>query len=70
VEKAEQVRMPGQDTLERCRRVLGPDHPPTLQTAALLAYILACLDEAEQGRTLGQDALERSRRVIGPEQMV
>jgi len=28
--KAEQARTLGQDTLQRCRRVLGPDHPVRL----------------------------------------
>jgi hypothetical protein len=34
--EAEQARTLGQDTLERCRRVFGPDHPVTLRLAQAL----------------------------------
>ena len=57
----------GQDTLERCRRVFGPDHLATLYSAAGLTLALALLGEADQGRHLGQDTRERSTRVLGPD---
>ncbi|WP_448620315.1 tetratricopeptide repeat protein [Geodermatophilus sp. URMC 65] len=60
----------GQDTLDRCRRVLGPDHPRTLWAAAALTSVLAHLGEAEPGRALGQDTLQRCRRVLGPDHLV
>jgi transposase-like protein len=31
---------PGEDTLQRCRRVLGPDHVATLMTACVLVVAL------------------------------
>jgi hypothetical protein len=57
----------GEDTLRRCRRVLGPDHPATLWAAAVLTLALRWLGKAEPARTLGQDTLRRCRRVFGPE---
>jgi len=53
--EAEQARALGQDTLERCRRVFGPDHLATLHSAAGLTVALGLLGEAEQARALGQD---------------
>jgi hypothetical protein len=63
----QQARALGQDTLERCRRALGPDHLATLYSAAGLTLALANLGEAEQARALGQDTRERSTRVLGPD---
>jgi hypothetical protein len=39
----------GQDTFDRCRRVLGADHPNTLQSANNLAADLRALGEAGDG---------------------
>ncbi|HZI74185.1 MAG TPA: tetratricopeptide repeat protein, partial [Gemmatimonadales bacterium] len=64
---AEPTRALGQDTLQRGRQVLGPDHTTTLTAAAALTQALNQLGEAELGRALGQDTLERSRRVLGPD---
>jgi hypothetical protein len=36
LDEAEQARRLGQDTLDRCRRVLGPDHLITLTLAQAL----------------------------------
>ena len=38
-----------QDTLDRCRRVLGPDHPDTLASATGLAADLRALGNAGDG---------------------
>ena len=62
----EQARALGQDALERCQRVLGPNHLATLGSATGLALALAGLGQHEQARALGQDALERCQRVLGP----
>ena len=65
--EAEQARTLGQDTLEGCTRVFGPDQLDTLYSAAGLTLALANLGEAEQARQLGQDTRERSTRVFGPD---
>ncbi len=65
--EAEQARILGQDTLERCTRVFGLDHVVTLTSATGLTLALIDLGEAEQAATLGQDTLERCRRVFGPD---
>jgi hypothetical protein len=57
----------GEDTVQRGRRVFGPDHPATLSAAAALTGALVQLGEAEPARALGEDTLQRSRRVLGPE---
>ena len=59
------VRALGEDTLQRCRRVFGPDHLITL-AAAGLTVALAELGEFEAARTLGHDTLGRCRRWVGP----
>jgi hypothetical protein len=65
--EAEPARDMGEDTLRRCRRVLGPDHPTTLWAAAVQTLALVSLGEAEQARTLGEDTMQRSRRTRGPD---
>jgi len=55
-----------QDTLDRERRVLGPDHPDTLADANNLAIDLRALGEVQAARDLDQDTLDRYRRVLGP----
>jgi hypothetical protein len=66
VGEAERVRALAEDTLQRCRRVLGPDHTTTLLTAAALTGVLTQLGEAEAARALGEDTLQRCHRVLGP----
>ena len=61
----EQARQLQQDTLTRCRRVLGEDHPRTLVSASRLALDLHALGQYEQARQLQQDTLTRRRRVLG-----
>ena len=61
----QQARTLDEDTLARYRRVLGEDHPYTLNSADNLAHDLYRLGEYEQARTLGEDTLARSRRVMG-----
>jgi hypothetical protein len=65
--EAEAARALGEDTLQRCRRVLGPDHPITLWAAAALTTALGLLGEAKLARDLGQDMLRRSRQRLGPD---
>ena len=55
----------GQDTVERCRRVLGPDHHFSLLAAAALTAALTQLGEEAAADVLGQDTVERCRRVLG-----
>ena len=54
-----------EDTLTRCRRVLGEDHPHTLRSATNLAANLWGLGRYELARQLGEDTLTRCRRVLG-----
>jgi len=55
----------GEDTLLRCRRVLGSDHLTTLVTAALLTQALVLGAAMEAARALGEDTLQRCRRILG-----
>ena len=64
--EAEPARALGQDTLQRSRRVLGPDHPITLLEASGLALVRDQLGEAEPARALAQDTLQRCHRLFGP----
>jgi ornithine cyclodeaminase/alanine dehydrogenase-like protein (mu-crystallin family) len=61
----EQARQLGEDTLTRMRRVLGDDHPHTLESAGSLAVALREVGQYEQARQLGEDTLARTRRVLG-----
>jgi len=54
-----------QDTLDRCRRVLGDDHPNTLTSASNLANDLRDLGDHQAARDLNQATLDRKRRVLG-----
>jgi len=65
--KAEPARTLSEDTLQRARRMLGPDHLITLSAAGALTAALVELGEAEPARELGQDTLERSRRALSPD---
>jgi hypothetical protein len=53
--EAEIGRALGEDTLQRCRRVLGPDHPLTVWTEGALTVALPPLGEA---RALGEETLQ------------
>ena len=53
------------DTLDRCRRVLGEDHPTTLVSANNLVAVLRDLGELQAARDLAEDNLDRGRRVLG-----
>ena len=58
---AEQAYILGQDTLQRCRRVLGLDHPTTLWTAGNLIIPSGFVGDAKLAHALGQDMLQRCR---------
>ena len=68
--RAEPARALGEDTLQRSRRVLGPDHSITLGAAAVLTGVLAGLSEVEGARALGQDTLPRCLRTLGPDHLI
>jgi hypothetical protein len=63
--QAESARALGEDTLQRSRRVLGPDHLLSLWAAVAVTLALDRLGEAESARALGEDTLRRCRRVLG-----
>jgi hypothetical protein len=65
--EAQPARALGEDTLQRCRRVYGPDHSVTLTAAAALTSPLVQVGDAEPARALGEDTLERCRRIFGPD---
>jgi hypothetical protein len=65
--EAEPARALGEDTLRRCRCVLGLDHLVTLLAAASLTAAMIQLGEAEAARALGEDTLQRCHRVFGPD---
>ena len=54
-----------QDTLDRMRRILGEDHPSTLNSANNLAADLRALGEVQAARDLDQDTLNRRCRILG-----
>jgi len=54
-----------EDTLARCRRVLGEDHPDTLNSATSLAADLRMLGEVRGARELDEDTVARRRRLQG-----
>jgi len=60
----------GQDTLQRCRRVLGPDHLITLWAATALTAALFGLGEVNAAHGLSEDTLQRCRRVLGPDHSI
>ncbi len=59
------ARAVAEQLLDRCRSILGPDHPDTLITASTLIRALISLGEAEPARAPGQDTLHRCRRTRG-----
>jgi Tetratricopeptide repeat len=56
----EQSRRLGEDTHTRYRRVLGDDHPDTLNSAGHLTACLRELGQYEQARQLAEDTYARS----------
>jgi hypothetical protein len=61
----EHARALDEDTLARCRRVLGDDHSSTLAAANNLANDLRALGQHQQARALAEDTLRRKRRALG-----
>jgi hypothetical protein len=53
----QQARALDEDTLSRCRRLLGPSHPNTLTSAYNLARDLSALGEHQQAHELSKDTL-------------
>jgi hypothetical protein len=60
-----EARESDKDTLARCRRVLGEDHPTTLWYANNHVLDLNGLGEFQAARGLGEDTLARCRQVLG-----
>jgi serine/threonine-protein kinase len=62
---------PARETLEAAlaeqRRLLGPDHPDTLESLHALGRVLYGSGDGERARTLLQESLDRHRRVYGDE---
>ena len=56
-----------QQALAMCERVLGPEHPDTLNILNSLAVLYVDQGKYEQVEPLYQRALEASERVLGPE---
>jgi TIR domain-containing protein/tetratricopeptide repeat protein len=61
------ARAVAEQLLDRCRSILGPDHPDTLTAASTLIRALVSLGEAAPARALGEDTLQRCHRVLGPD---
>jgi ornithine cyclodeaminase/alanine dehydrogenase-like protein (mu-crystallin family) len=54
-----------EDTLARCRRVLGNDHPETLRSVQDFTRALRHSGDYERARELDEDTLGRYRRLFG-----
>src|SRR5262249_45497320 len=52
---------------ERRRRVLGPDHPDTLEAASNLGGILSKLGRLQEADRHLREAVDGRRRILGPE---
>ncbi len=63
------ARTVAEQLLDRCRSILGPDHPDTLTAASTLIRALVSLGEAQPARALGEDTLQRCHRVLGPDHL-
>jgi hypothetical protein len=63
--RRDEARSLDEDTLARCRSVLGKDHSRTLISASNLATDLYELGEYQAARELEEDTLTRRRRVLG-----
>jgi tetratricopeptide (TPR) repeat protein len=55
------------ETLDTRRRILGPEHPKTLQSMVNLAYALKRLGRYAEQENLLRQALDIQRRVLGPQ---
>src|SRR5205814_1095177 len=53
------------DALERRRKLLGEDHPDTLQAMNNYAWCLGYLGRWQEAEPFFRDALQRRRRVLG-----
>src|SRR5439155_23647700 len=53
------------EAYDRRRRVLGDDHPDTLETASNLGFILPALGQVDQGLELQSRVLEQRRKMFG-----
>jgi hypothetical protein len=65
VREYERARRLGEDTVTRCRQVLGDHHPHTLISVYYLVATLRELGQYESARQLGEDIFIRWRRVLG-----
>jgi hypothetical protein len=62
---ASSTRALDEDTYARRRRVLGDDHPNTVNSASSLAIDLRGLGEFDRARQLDENAYARRRRLLG-----
>jgi hypothetical protein len=69
LEEYQQARALDEDTLTRCREVLGDDHPNTLTSAYNLARDLSALGEHQQAGRLFRDTLSRCQRLLADDAM-
>jgi Tetratricopeptide repeat len=65
VGECRQARKLTEDTLSRCRSILGDDHPDTLRFASDLAFNLRASGQLEKARELDEDTLDRRRNILG-----
>jgi Tetratricopeptide repeat len=63
--RGEQARSLVERAFELYQRLLGDDHPDTLDSADSLTFDLRAADEYERARQLDEDILIRRRRVLG-----
>jgi len=59
-----------ESVMENRRRLLGPNHPKTLESENQLAWILDREGRDAEAEKLAQQTLETERRVLGPEDAV
>ena len=64
--EAEQMQ---RELLEVKRRVLGPEHPDTMDTMANLAHALDGEDKHAEAEQMQRELLDLQRRVLGPEHL-
>ncbi|MFD6726017.1 tetratricopeptide repeat protein, partial [Streptomyces sp. NPDC060131] len=60
-----EARRMDEDTLERRRRILGEEHPDTLDSAHSLAVTLHALGQPTDAHRMHEDTLDRRRRTLG-----
>ncbi|WP_261565665.1 FxSxx-COOH system tetratricopeptide repeat protein [Frankia gtarii] len=63
------ARALAEDTLARFQRLLGYDHPDTLDAAHGLARTLRDLGEYGAARAINEDTLDRRRRILGDDHL-